>query len=405
MAIYCRFHFHLEEKSSVLWTECGFRPETEAGALRETLEAFCARSGQSALLDEWDRERNLPLTPGTVTRGSHKKAFWRCKYGHSWQAAVYSRADGSGCPVCHGRRVGAGFNDLLSSNPALARQWDTEKNAPLTPRQVSAGSHQTVWWRCEHGHSWQASIRARVSGSGCPVCAGRQLLTGENDLAARFPLIAAEWDTEKNGVLTPDQIVSGSSRRIWWRCARGHSWLASVRARTSNANGCPVCAGKQASAGFNDLASRCPQLAAEWDTEKNGALTPKSVTPGSNRKVFWRCAHGHSYAAKISARTKCGTGCPYCAGRKVLEGFNDLQTVFPKLAAEWHPTLNGTLTPRQVTSGSNKRVWWQCPLGHVWKAVVYSRTGPRPSGCPVCAGKTRPPKRVVHQKSNGAAVF
>ena len=302
--------------------------------MRETLESFCTRSGQTALLAEWDAERNLPDTPAGVTRGSHKKVFWRCENGHTWQAAVYTRTSGSGCPYCQGRQARAGFNDLRTRFPSLAAEWDAEKNAPLTPEQVTIGSHQEVFWRCAHGHSWKAAVRARTRGSGCPVCAGRQV-----------------------------------------------------------------------SAGQNDLASCLPVLAAEWDAEKNGALTPQSVTPSSNRKVFWRCPHGHSYAARISARTECGTGCPYCAGRKVLAGFNDLQTVFPKLAAEWHPTLNGALTPEQLTPGSNKRVWWQCSLGHVWKAVVYSRTGPRPSGCPVCAGKTRPARRTTRQKSNGAAVF
>ena len=378
---------------------------TEAKRLRETLESFCTRSGQTALLAEWDAERNLPDTPAGVTRGSHKKVFWRCENGHTWQAAVYTRTSGSGCPYCQGRQASAGFNDLRTRFPSLAAEWDAEKNAPLTPEQVTIGSHQEVFWRCAHGHGWKAAVRARTRGSGCPVCAGRQVSAGQNDLATRLPLLAAEWDAEKNGPLRPDQLVPGSSRRVWWRCKNGHSWQSTVRARSSNANGCPYCAGKRVSAGFNDLASRAPQLAAEWDAEKNGALTPQSVTPSSNRKVFWRCPHGHSYAARISARTECGTGCPYCAGRKVLAGFNDLQTVFPKLAAEWHPTLNGALTPEQLTPGSNKRVWWQCSLGHVWKAVVYSRTGPRPSGCPVCAGKTRPARRTTRQRSNGAAVF
>lgn len=84
-----------------------------------------------------------------------------------------------------------------------------------------------------------------------------------------------------------------------------------------------------------------------------------------------------------------GTGCPYCTNKKVLAGFNDLATVEPRIAAEWHPTLNGSLTPEMVTAGSRKKVWWECPLGHVWKAAIYSRTGKKKCGCPVCAGKAR----------------
>ena len=84
-----------------------------------------------------------------------------------------------------------------------------------------------------------------------------------------------------------------------------------------------------------------------------------------------------------------GSGCPYCGGRRVLAGFNDLATQAPEVAAQWHPTLNGNLTPSMVTAGSHRKAWWLCPLGHVWKAAVYSRTGKQKCGCPVCAGKVR----------------
>ena len=82
-------------------------------------------------------------------------------------------------------------------------------------------------------------------------------------------------------------------------------------------------------------------------------------------------------------------GCPYCAGKKVLAGFNDLAAACPEIAAEWDAEKNGTLTPEMVTLGSHRRVWWRCPLGYVWKAVVYSRAGGRRCGCPYCAGKAR----------------
>ena len=79
------------------------------------------------------------------------------------------------------------------------------------------------------------------------------------------------------------------------------------------------------------------------------------------------------------------TRCPYCTGRKVLAGFNDLASLFPKLAKEWDAELNGPLRPTEVTSGSSRRVWWRCDHGHVWRAAIYSRTGPKKCGCPVCA--------------------
>jgi hypothetical protein len=155
-----------------------------------------------------------------------------------------------------------------------------------------------------------------------------------------------------------------------------------------------VCAGRAVRAGENDLASAFPAVAAQWHPTKNGSLTPDQVAPFSNRKVWWQCPRGHSYQAWIQHRTGRSSGCPYCAGRKVLPGFNDLATVEPKVAAQWHPELNGALTPRQVTAGSRKKVWWQCPEGHVWKAEIHSRTGPQKCGCPVCAGKVKNPRRT-----------
>ena len=127
-------------------------------------------------------------------------------------------------------------------------------------------------------------------------------------------------------------------------------------------------------------------LLKEWDESRNFPLTPDTVSYGSKKKVWWTCENGHSWQMTVHVRSE-GSGCPYCAGRKVLPGFNDLETLCPGVAAQWDPSLNGALTPEMVTPGSNKKVWWQCSMGHVWKSVIYPRTGAQQCGCPVCAGK------------------
>lgn len=228
-----------------------------------------------------------------------------------------------------------------------------------------------------------------MRGTGCPYCAHRKVLPEETSLAAQYPLLAAQWDPVQNGACTPSQVTGGTHRKVWWRCPQGHSWQASVVSRVQQGTGCPVCSGRKVQAGENDLATRAPALAAEWDPVKNGPLTPQQVTDSSNRRVWWRCPAGHSYQASVAHRARNQSGCPYCTNRKVLPGFNDLATRFPTLADQWHPTLNGDLTPAQVTAGCRRKVWWICPEGHTWKAVVYARTGPQKSGCPVCAGKVR----------------
>lgn len=274
-----------------------------------------------------------------------------------------------------------------SGHSILLTQWDGEKNAPLSPKDVSYGSHQKVWWLCPKGHSYCSEVKSRTQGTGCPYCAGRAVLPDENSLAAKYPTLAAEWETEKNAPLLPTQVAPGTLRKVWWLCPKGHSYYSSIASRAGG-TGCPACAGQVVIPSENDLASQYPQLAAEWDGERNGALLPEAVTTNSNRKVWWLCGRGHSYAAPVAARTRKGSGCPYCANRKVLQGFNDLATLYPRAAVEWHPTLNDALMPEEVVAGSHRKAWWQCSLGHVWKAAIYSRTGGRLCGCPVCAGRT-----------------
>ena len=184
-------------------------------------------------------------------------------------------------------------------------------------------------------------------------------------------------------------------------CEYGHSWQSSIVSRAYSGAGCPVCAGKIVILGENDLASQFPQVAQEWNAAKNAPLTAQQVSAYSNLRVWWVCNLGHEWKTLIAARTHNMTGCPYCSERMVLAGFNDLQTCEPAVAAQWHPTLNGALTPADVTCGSKKRVWWQCSEGHVWRAVVYSRTGSRKCGCPVCAGRVKQSKQIKYRKIIG----
>lgn len=356
--------------------------------MRESMESYCKQRQLEHLLEQWDATRNFPLTPAQVCYGSKRKVWWRCEKGHSWQAAAYTRTgSGTGCPVCAGKVVQAGENDLATCYPELARQWHPTKNGAMVPSQILPGSHKVVWWICEAGHQWRAKVKSRTAGSGCPVCANRTICPGENDLKSQFPALARQWHPVKNRALTPDAVGPGSRRKVWWVCEKGHEWQAAVVSRVTGGNGCPVCAGKKVVAGENDLASQFPDLAAQWHPTKNGALTPQQVTPYANRKIWWQCEKGHTYQAAVGARTMRGGGCPYCAGRRVLPGFNDLASQAPEVAKQWHPTLNGALTPEMVTAGSHRKVWWECEQGHVWLAVIQSRTGPKKTGCPICGGR------------------
>lgn len=351
------------------------------------------------LLAQWDRQANLPLTPETIPYGSTKKVWWQCEKGHRWQVTVNNRTSShTDCPYCSGRAAWPGETDLASRFPDLAREWHPTKNLPLTPECVLPGSEEKVWWRCSHGHVWRATIHSRTDGCGCPVCANRAVAPGVNDLASQFPRLAEEWHPTKNGTLTPQEVTFGTKRKVWWQCEKGHEWCVSIQSRTLDGTGCPVCAGRVILPGENDMASQFPGIAQEWHPTKNGSLLPSQVAPSCKRRIWWRCPLGHEYVAAVGMRTMRNSGCPYCAGKKVLAGFNDLSTTEPEIAAQWHPTLNGSLTPQMVTAGSHKKVWWLCAEGHVWKAAIYSRAGKQRRGCPVCAGVVNGKRRVRYEK-------
>lgn len=128
--------------------------------------------------------------------------------------------------------------------------------------------------------------------------------------------LLAEWDAEKNGAATPQNTPHSSREKAWWRCENGHSWQARIQSRVLTGCGCPVCKGQIIQPGFNDLQTRRPDIAAEWDTEKNAPLRPDAIAVSSNRLVWWRCEHGHVWLTAVFNRVHGGTGCPVCRMKK-----------------------------------------------------------------------------------------
>ncbi|MEV6138997.1 zinc-ribbon domain-containing protein [Nocardia sp. NPDC051990] len=350
-------------------------------------------SSQAPLIAaEWDYDKNQGRTPDQVTIGSRSTAHWKCSaHGHEWEAPIANRTRKkapTGCPICSGKVVLAGFNDLASLFPAVAAEWDPDRNEDLTPGQVTPGSSRKVHWRCHQGHRWEAVIskRTQKNAHGCPFCSNQQVKAEYNDLESQDPAVAAEWDYERNGDLTPDQVGVGSNKKVHWLCAAyGHEWEAKISERTRGGTGCPVCSNNKVLAGFNDLLSQSPELAREWDFDRNGDLTPDHITAGSNKKVFWVCRNsGHSWSAEVAKRAN-GNGCPVCSGRTVRAGVNDLATTDPNVASQWDHAANYPLRPDEVTANSNKKVSWIGTCGHRWKAIVAGRTAG--SGCAICANQ------------------
>ena len=335
------------------------------------------------LVREWS-DKNLPLTPDKITYGSNRIVWWKAACGHEWQTSVKARSKGENCPICSGARVIEGINDLVTLKPELAQEW-SDKNE-IKPTEVSIGSHKKVIWKCRLGHEWEASVKSRtVNGTGCPYCSHNKVLEGFNDLASQMPEVAAEW-SEKNYPLLPTMVTPFANRKVWWKCSKGHEWYTLISTRSGGSK-CPYCSGIILLKGFNDFATRQPQLAEDW-SDRNLPLTPDMINEKSRKNVWWKCREcGNEWKSVVYARIK-GTVCPVCADRAVLTGYNDLATTDAHLLDEWDYEKNKDITPTAISRNSMKSVWWKCSLGHSWKAKIYERTVEE-KGCSVCEQEYR----------------
>ena len=288
--------------------------------------------------DGWD--------PSEFSYGSDKKVNWKCSKGHIFESPIHKRSNrGDGCSICSGKQVLAGFNDLLTLSPELAKQavdWD-----PLT---VTLHSGKKFLWKCPVGHEWEARIRDRSRGSGCSICDGKTVLPGFNDLKTNNPEIAMEadgWD--------PSTVTTKSGLRKKWICKLGHQWETAIRHR-SNGTGCPYCNGQKVLIGFNDLATTHPETAEqayEWD--------PKSVTSNSGNLRKWKCSKGHIWSARVIHRTR-GIGCASCA----FYGFN------PEREAILYLIENSELNMLQIGISNSPQTRLPKHIKKGWKIIEIS---------------------------------
>jgi hypothetical protein len=339
----------------------------------------------------WHPTKNGSLTPDKISHASGKRVWWKCPVAddHEWQTTVANRTTGKQkCPYCIGQKPSIS-NCLATIYPELAKQWHPTKNGSLTPENITKKSSKKVWWKCPVGddHEWEEIVSNRAKPKrGCPYCSGRRVLSS-TCLSATHPELAKQWHPTKNGSLTPLDVSYGSSIRIWWKCplVDAHEWEAVLLSR-SRGHGCPYCSNHKINL-ENCLATIYPELAKQWHPTKNGSLTPSDIGAGHSKKVWWKCpvADDHEWAATVAKRANL-RGCPCCAGHKVVFS-TCISATHPLVAAEFHPTKNGKLTPLDISCGSStNKVWWKCPVAddHEWEALVASRCI-NGAGCPYCA--------------------
>ena len=427
--------------------------------IRKDLESYCKETHNEILLEEWDYEANYPQKPSNVSYGSKMRAYWKCsKCGNRWAAVISSRSTaGNGCSVCghkatvKTRIINALANhNLLIDCPDLVKEWDYKKNYPKRPDDYLKGSHESVYWVCPKGHpSYLARIANRTyKGDGCPICGGRKLLVGFNDLGTVYPALAAQWDYEKNWPKTPQDVFSREGKAYWWICPIcNESYYASLANRSAGKNHkkCsqkgtsfpeqatyfyvkqlfPDAKNRDTSLGFEmDIFIPSRKIAVEFDGVRFHQSS-SSVTKDNNKDklccdlgiTLYRLRDPSLPNTVCARRVNCIDD-----GRKVklnepikellgllvpenditVDVIRDYYTILstslislkqksivvthPSIAAEWHTSFNLPLTPDKVTSGMRVSVWWKCSIcGESYQSVMYSRKAGR--GCPKCAKK------------------
>jgi hypothetical protein len=306
---------------------------------------------------------------------------WRCRCLNCNQIVIsrYNRVQqGSGCPRC--AAVEAGKRIRLSEEVAIAklREYNLEALEPYVKSDLK--------WKCKClfcGEVVYPKLKNLQSGKGgCYKCGMKK--AGLKNTMSQEEAFQIVSDSGFEPLEPYKNALAKWKMRHNICGAIVHPKLNSIMNAKGTLMGCAVCSGHQVEKGFNDLATTHPELSVQaygWD--------PAVITQGSNQKRSWECSLKHHWVATVSDRTGKQSGCPYCSGKKVLSGFNDLQTVNPIIGNQafgWDPT--------SVTAGSTKRLKWQCIEGHIWTTTVLARS--QGYGCPTCAKSGFDPNKESH---------
>ncbi len=377
-------------------TGCPVCSESKRAQSRHELEL--AKRGpltDRILLLDFDYEANYPKTPNDFTRSADVMVHWKChKCGYKWASEVNNRANGRGCPACSNKAVYKGHNDLATTHPELAKEWNYGKNGKLTPSDVTFGYGKKVWWICPVGHEYQASVNKRTSGNGtnCPICAaGSQTSFAEQAvffyLKKAFPDAINRYHADFLGNMELDIYIPS------WRIGieyDGEAWHKAKhkprefkKYRLCHEQGIKLIRLKEAPLTEADRGSY--DIALHFDN-----MYEQKTLEAMIFELYTVITHsGFHLPFKIDIEKDKLEIMKY---RQILPG-ESFESLYPDIAKEWHPKKNGSLKPSMFKPGSNHKVWWKCPIcGYEYEASIGHRTGgisssSRSTGCPACSLK------------------
>lgn len=342
----------------------------------------------------WDFSRNVGINPETCAGKSHKVVYWKCTEGHEWKAKISHVTDGHTCPYCAGQRAIIGTNDIKTTNPELAEEWDYEKNT-VSIETVMQSSGKKYWWKCCHGHSWQATAAHRNAGEGCPICAS-SLRTSFPEKALLYYVGQKFSDTigsYRSIDLSPyelDVFLPSINTGIEYDGEFYHQDISRDISKDELCNKLgirlfrirePNCPSYPTTAKFfylNDLST----------TSLDKVLIDILKLIGvSFEKGFVDINRDRSRIEELRVHTS------------IANSFGEL---YPHLVLEWNTERNGSLTPYSVTKSSGRKVWWICNnCGHEWESIVANRA--KGSGCPACAKATASKRAIDRERKKKAS--
>ena len=237
--------------------------------------------------------------------------WWRCPQGHDYEASPSARVHGGiNCAICSHRTIVAGINDIATTHPEIAAEWDPSWLHFHPPTATSYGSSVTIGWVCRSGHRYKMRIYDRTHGHSCPHCPSTVDENRSANLALANPKLAAEWNDERNGERRPDSYTVGSHFRAAWNCPAGHTYWQRIDRRVAG-YGCQYCSHRKVAPGVNDLATTDPELMSEFHPYMNHPKTPDKMLAGTDL-YWWKCtAAGHKVQQSVPNRRH-SRGCKDC---------------------------------------------------------------------------------------------
>lgn len=192
-------------------------------------------------------------------------------------------------------------NSLANKYPELLKEWHTTENTGFSPEKLSYGSHKKITWICHLNHIWKATIKSRtLCKTKCPYCT-HQLASPEYCIASIRPKWIDEIHPTKNGNLNAYNLCPYSNKSVYFICKNSHEWVETPNQRMSYKE-CRYCSNEAPHKDYC-LATHFPQLAKEWDYDKND-ITPYDIMPSSHIMVWWKCSAGHCFQTSCHLRHK-----------------------------------------------------------------------------------------------------